>query len=178
LCSIWLLLPPLLIGLLFESIIAIPFRTPLNETSKFPIIQSWGFGFILLKIWIRFHLVGGLGNEWRDKFEHVMVLGFSNIDVYYILKEIFIPIMLNLMDMIIFPFVISKVIVIIMLNSGIEELNISYEIQNLIVRFSYIGYVVFLVANNLLKKSYKNLVNVYNEIRDSRYLVGIELSNR
>lgn len=174
----WLILPPLLIGLLFELIVVIPFRTPYNETSKFPIIQSWGFGFILLKIWIRFLLVGGLGDEWRNKFEHVMVLGFANIDIYYIVKEIFIPIILNLMDMIIFPFAISKIIIILMLNCGIEELNISYETQNLIVRFSYVGYVVFLVIKNLLKKCYKNLVNVYNEIRDSRYLVGIELSNR
>lgn len=50
---LWLLVPPMLLGLLLESLCLIPLRTPLMETPQFPLLQCWAVGLILLKVWIR-----------------------------------------------------------------------------------------------------------------------------
>jgi hypothetical protein len=51
---VWLTVFPLLVGLLFETAIVIPFRTPLDESPNYPLIQCWALGLMFLKIWMRY----------------------------------------------------------------------------------------------------------------------------
>jgi hypothetical protein len=50
----WLTIPPLLIGLLFEAIFDAPLRTPINETPRYPFVQCWALGLVMLKVWTRY----------------------------------------------------------------------------------------------------------------------------
>lgn len=58
LLSLWLLLLPVLIGILFEYVVIIPARVPLNETPFVPPYEAWALGLVFLKIWVRCELLG------------------------------------------------------------------------------------------------------------------------
>lgn len=51
--SVWMLLPPLLIGYLIEATFVIPVRTSTMETPQYYFFQCWAIGLIVLKIWTR-----------------------------------------------------------------------------------------------------------------------------
>ena len=44
---------PVLIGLLFELLVIVPMRVPVNESPVFLLYQDWALGLIFLKIWTR-----------------------------------------------------------------------------------------------------------------------------
>ncbi len=51
--SVWLLVPPLAVGLFVEALVIIPLRTPLNESPQYPFLQCWAIGLIIFKVWTR-----------------------------------------------------------------------------------------------------------------------------
>ncbi len=51
--TVWLVVPPLLIGYLLEAGVILPFRTDLQSTPSFPFLQSWAIGLILLKLFVK-----------------------------------------------------------------------------------------------------------------------------
>jgi hypothetical protein len=51
--TVWLVVPPLLIGYLLEAGVILPFRTDLHSTPSFPFLQSWAIGLILLKLFVK-----------------------------------------------------------------------------------------------------------------------------
>jgi hypothetical protein len=42
-----------LIGLLFELLVIVPMRVPIDESPVFLLYQDWALGLIFLKIWTR-----------------------------------------------------------------------------------------------------------------------------
>ena len=44
---------PVLIGLLFELLVIVPLRVPVDESPVFLLYQDWALGLIFLKIWTR-----------------------------------------------------------------------------------------------------------------------------
>lgn len=44
---------PILIGLLFELLVIVPMRVPVDESPVFLLYQDWALGLIFLKIWTR-----------------------------------------------------------------------------------------------------------------------------
>ncbi|CAA2938084.1 probable E3 ubiquitin ligase SUD1 isoform X2 [Olea europaea subsp. europaea] len=53
LLSIWIFIIPVLIGLLFELLVIVPMRVPVDESPVFLLYQDWALGLIFLKIWTR-----------------------------------------------------------------------------------------------------------------------------
>ncbi|KAJ9705090.1 hypothetical protein PVL29_003241 [Vitis rotundifolia] len=53
LLSIWIFVIPVLIGLLFELLVIVPMRVPVDESPVFLLYQDWALGLIFLKIWTR-----------------------------------------------------------------------------------------------------------------------------
>ena len=51
--SIWLVVIPLMIGVIFESVAVIPLRVAAQETPVYPLMQCWALGLVFLKIWMR-----------------------------------------------------------------------------------------------------------------------------
>lgn len=44
---------PVLIGLLFELLVVVPLRVPIDESPVFLLYQDWALGLVFLKIWTR-----------------------------------------------------------------------------------------------------------------------------
>jgi hypothetical protein len=60
---LWLGCIPFCIGLLFELLIVIPLRVPIDETPSHNVYQDWTLGLILLKLWTRIVLLGPFEDE-------------------------------------------------------------------------------------------------------------------
>ena len=58
-----ILVIPVLIGLLFELLVIVPMRVPVDESPVFLLYQDWALGLIFLKIWtrlVRFQLLSSI----------------------------------------------------------------------------------------------------------------------
>ncbi|KAJ6777212.1 ZINC FINGER RING-CH-TYPE ZINC FINGER RING/FYVE/PHD-TYPE-RELATED [Salix koriyanagi] len=83
LLSIWIFVIPVLIGLLFELLVIVPMRVPVDESPVFLLYQDWALGLIFLKIWTRLVMLDQVmplvDESWRMKFERVREDGFSRL---------------------------------------------------------------------------------------------------
>jgi E3 ubiquitin-protein ligase MARCH6 len=167
--SIWLTIIPLLIGIGFESIAVVPLRTSPNETPRYPVLQCWALGLVFLKIWMRCVFLGG-ENHWRPIFERVLVQGFWHMNMSMIFREIVFPVLIFLADFVLVPYFVTRL-------AGVL-LDLSYEYRSFLVRFSFIGFAITRCIINGLIELVTILTKLHNSIRDSRYLVGTQLTNR
>lgn len=167
---IWLTVPPLLIGCLFEVIVVTPIRTSAIETPKYPFVQCWALGFVVLKIWTRCQLVGAFGdNIWRQRFDRVLMQGLIHLDASFIAKDIIFPITTTLLDFLIVPYFIAK---------SLCPFFDTYQSQTLIVRYCFCVYVIAKLLLMAVVNAKVALIRLHDEFRDSRYLMGTELTNR
>jgi hypothetical protein len=44
---------PVVVGLLFELLVVVPLRVPIDESPVFIFYQDWALGLVFLKIWTR-----------------------------------------------------------------------------------------------------------------------------
>ncbi len=52
-CVLQTVVIPVLIGLLFELVVVVPLRVPVDESPVFLLYQDWALGLVFLKIWTR-----------------------------------------------------------------------------------------------------------------------------
>ena len=98
-----------------------------------------------------------------------MIRGFQQFEFQHFVQKIYLPIVIPLMDLVCIPFFISRCC---------GMFTESYLVRTLLVRYSMHGYIVARCAWSLLCTLSQYLVNLHNEIRDTRYLLGTELTNR
>jgi len=169
--SVWLTIVPFFIGVAFEAIVVVPLRTARNETPRYPLVQCWALGLVFLKIWTRCLLLGGFGdNEWKVKFERVINQGILGMDLTFVFNEIVFPVLFALGDFIIIPYFISRFIGILITED--------YQTRSLLVRYSFMTFALLRIAGHALFNMSTYIRKLHNDIRDSRYLVGTELTNR
>ncbi len=112
----------------------------------------------------------GEDNVWQIRFETVLNRGFVNIDVWYIVSNIIVPVCLSLLDMLVIPFFAARVVGSVFLTS--------YTHRSLLVRHSFGTYLLLRALMKLGGSCVGLMRKKYDEIRDSRYLLGSELTNR
>jgi hypothetical protein len=95
--------------------------------------------------------------------------GVARIETLYILREIFVPTLVKLLDMLVVPYFLARFLSLFVR---------SYMVQTLMVRYSYATYTAIRATAHLAVYAYHFFITLHNEIRDSRYLVGTELTNR
>ncbi|CAI8618455.1 unnamed protein product [Vicia faba] len=87
LLSIWIFVIPVLIGLLFELLVIVPMRVPVDESPVFLLYQDWALGLIFLKIWTRLvmldHMMPLMDESWRVKFERRYVSSTRRFHVWF-----------------------------------------------------------------------------------------------
>jgi len=74
---LWIVAIPLLMGSLFELAVLVHLRVEVHQSHIMPLHQDWAVGLLLLKLWVRFVVMGGRSawcREWRRRFEQVIVL--------------------------------------------------------------------------------------------------------
>ncbi|GAB4838711.1 Probable E3 ubiquitin ligase sud1 [Ancistrocladus abbreviatus] len=173
LLSIWILIIPVLIGLLFELLVIVPMRVPIDESPVFLLYQDWALGLIFLKIWTRLvmldHMMPLVDNSWRVKFERVREDGFSRLQGVWVLREIVLPILMKLLTALCVPYVLAKGV--------FPVLGYPLIVNSAVYRFAWIGCLSLSTFYFCAKRSHVWFTNLHNSIRDDRYLIGRRLHN-
>ncbi|KAI3712263.1 hypothetical protein L1987_70814 [Smallanthus sonchifolius] len=173
LLSIWIFAIPVLIGLLFELLIIVPMRVPVDESPVFLLYQDWAFGLIFLKIWTQLVMLDQLAplvdDSWRVKFERVRENGFSRLQGFWVLREIVIPILMKLLTALCFPYVLARGV--------FPVFGYPLIVNSAIYRFAWVGCLGFSLVCFCGKRCHAWFNDLHNSIRDDRYLIGRRLHN-
>lgn len=173
LLSIWIFVIPVLIGLLFELLVIVPMRVPVDESPVFLLYQDWALGLIFLKIWTRLvmldHMMPLVDESWRVKFERVREDGFSRLQGLWVLREIVFPIIMKLLTALCVPYVLARGV--------FPVLGYPLVVNSAVYRFAWLGCLCFSVLWFCAKRFHVWFTNLHNSIRDDRYLVGRRLHN-
>ncbi|KAL1290505.1 hypothetical protein HN51_058991 [Arachis hypogaea] len=173
LLSIWIFVIPVLIGLLFELLVIVPMRVPVDESPVFLLYQDWALGLIFLKIWTRLvmldHMMPLVDDSWRVKFERVREDGFSRLQGLWVLREIVLPIIMKLLTALCVPYVLARGV--------FPVLGYPLVVNSAVYRFAWLGCLCFSFLCFCAKRFHVWFTNLHNSIRDDRYLIGRRLHN-
>ncbi|XP_047307598.1 probable E3 ubiquitin ligase SUD1 [Impatiens glandulifera] len=173
LLSIWIFMIPVLIGLLFELLVIVPMRVPVDESPVFLLYQDWALGLIFLKIWTRLvmldHMAPLVDESWRVKFERVREDGFSRLQGFWVLREIVFPIVTKLLTALCVPYVLARGV--------FPVFGYPLVINSAVYRFAWLGCLGFSLVCFCAKRFHLWFTNLHNSIRDDRYLIGRRLHN-
>ncbi|KAK2148324.1 hypothetical protein LSH36_502g01051 [Paralvinella palmiformis] len=161
-------LVPLLLGLLFEQVIVVPLRVPLNQTPIFFPWQDWALGVLHAKIICAITM---MGPQWWLKvvIEQVYNQGFRQMDLMFILTKLCIPVIGALGMALAIPYVTAR--------SLLPALGCGEEVENLVLRRIYpfmLGIICFFTFCIFQVRQFKRL---YEHIKNDKYLVGQRLVN-
>lgn len=106
----------------------------------------------------------------RRRMNRVMNQGITHIDFTFVLREILFPVIWNLLEFLAVPYVLGRVIGLVV--------TTDYDTRSLIMRLSFVTYMCILLAYDAWGIMKSSIVKLHNDIRDARYLVGTELTNR
>ncbi|XP_022727397.1 probable E3 ubiquitin ligase SUD1 isoform X2 [Durio zibethinus] len=173
LLSIWIFVIPVLIGLLFELLVIVPMRVPVDESPVFLLYQDWALGLIFLKIWTRLvmldHMMPLVDESWRIKFERVREDGFSRLQGLWVLREIVFPIIMKLLTALCVPYVLARGV--------FPVLGYPLVVNSAVYRFAWLGCLSFSLLCFCARRFHVWFTNLHNSIRDDRYLIGRQLHN-
>uniref|UniRef100_A0A0E0Q0M4 RING-type E3 ubiquitin transferase n=1 Tax=Oryza rufipogon TaxID=4529 RepID=A0A0E0Q0M4_ORYRU len=173
LLSIWIFVIPVLIGLLFELLVIVPMRVPIDESPVFLLYQDWALGLIFLKIWTRLVMLDQMAplvdESWRTKFERVREDGFSRLRGLWVLHEIIMPIVTKLLTALCVPYVLARGV--------FPVLGYPLIVNSAVYRFAWLGCLIFSALFFCGKRFHVWFTNLHNSIRDDRYLIGRRLHN-
>ncbi|KAL2457767.1 putative E3 ubiquitin ligase SUD1 [Forsythia ovata] len=173
LLSIWIFVIPVLIGLLFELLVIVPMRVPVDESPVFLLYQDWALGLIFLKIWTRLvmldHMMPLVDESWRIKFERVREDGFSRLQGLWVLREIVFPIIMKLLTALCVPYVLARGV--------FPVFGYPLVVNSAVYRFAWLGCLSFSLLFFCAKRFHIWFTNLHNSIRDDRYLIGRRLHN-
>ncbi|CAO2813944.1 unnamed protein product [Amaranthus hypochondriacus] len=173
LLSIWIFVIPVLIGLLFELLVIVPMRVPVDESPVFLLYQDWALGLIFLKIWTRLvmldHMMPLVDESWRTKFERVREDGFSRLQGLWVLREIVLPIIMKLLTALCVPYVLARGV--------FPVFGYPLVVNSAVYRFAWLGCLCLSVIFFCAKRFHVWFTNLHNSIRDDRYLIGRRLHN-
>ncbi|KAL8239494.1 hypothetical protein R6Q59_016061 [Mikania micrantha] len=173
LLSMWIFIIPVLIGLLFELLVIVPMRVPVDESPVFLLYQDWALGLIFLKIWTQLvmmdHVLPLVDDSWRVKFERVRDHGFSRLQGFWVLREIVAPIVMKLLTALCIPYVLARAI--------FPVFGYPLVVNSAVYRFAWLGCLGLSLLCFCAKRFHVWFTNLHNSIRDDRYLIGRRLHN-
>jgi len=166
----WLIIIPMLLGLLFELSVLIPIRCPVNESPYFFLYHNWVFGLLSLKLWFQAVMLDAYPNSWKAKFEKIKRDGIIGVDVVGIFHDLIIPITTLLLFLLSVPYTI--------VNGIFPLLCPSIYLQSLCYRFVYLGGGLVYVTYHFFKMILSWYPAFKQAIFDDKYLLGHQLHNR
>eukprot|EP00250_Pteridium_aquilinum_P006590 c16479_g1_i1 orf=142-3528(+) len=173
LLSLWIIVIPVLIGLLFELLVVIPLRVPIDESPVFLLYQDWALGLVFLKIWTRLVMLGQVApivdESWRIKFERVKADGFTRLRGIWVMREIVTPILVKLLTALCVPYVFAR--------GFFPAFGYSLIVNSAVYRFAWSGCLVLGMLWYGIRCLQQWVSELHNSIRDDRYLIGKRLHN-
>ncbi|KAJ7294226.1 hypothetical protein O6H91_Y272000 [Diphasiastrum complanatum] len=169
----WIVVIPVLVGLLFELLVIVPLRVPVDESPVFLLYQDWALGLVFLKIWTRLVMLGQLtplaDESWRIKFEQVRSDGFSRLRGLWVFQEIVAPILIKLLTALCVPYVVARGL--------FPPLGFSLTANSAVYRFAWLVCLALIIVWYGIKRMHRCVSDLHNLIRDDRYLIGRRLHN-
>ena len=171
---VWTALVPLIVGVLYELAFVTPVYGAMNESPRIIALQTWALGFVFTKVWIRCSVLGVFGeNEWKRRFDRVWNEGLERLPFAFIFYELTSPAVFALGDFTLVPYFLGVSAARV---SG--YFGVKYAIHNCIVRYSYLCMLFVKLSLHCASYIAAYTTKIYNDIRDSKYLVAEELTNR
>jgi len=158
---------PLLIGVLFDVVIIIPLRVPLNQSPIFYLWQDWAFGVLHTKVICGIAMMG----EWRLKevLEEIYHAGLVNMNLKMIVTKLAAPVIIGLGLSLAAPYVA------VLLVSSMCGVN--FETTTIILRRVYPSLLFASLVIFLLHWQISKFRRLYEHIKNDKYLVGRRLVN-
>ncbi|KAJ4898989.1 putative E3 ubiquitin ligase SUD1 [Raphanus sativus] len=169
LLGIWVLIIPVLIGLLFDLLVIVPIRVPVDESPVFLLYQDWALGLIFTNIWTRLVMLQIVDDSWRAKFERVKEDGFSRLQGLWVLREIVLPIVMKLLTALCVPYVLARGV--------FPMLGCPLVVNSAVYRFAWIGCLTASLLCFCAKRCHVWFRDLHDSIRDDRYIIGQRLHN-
>ncbi|XP_054164409.1 E3 ubiquitin-protein ligase MARCHF6-like isoform X2 [Oppia nitens] len=158
---------PLLIGLLFDVVIIIPLRVPLNQTPIFYLWQDWAFGVLHTKVICGIAMMG----EWRlrEVLEEIYHGGLAHINLRLIMMRLAMPVIVALVLILALPY--------ITVNSILPMFGVTFEMQNIMNRRIHPLLLLSTCIIYLIHWQIHKFYRLYEHIKNDKYLVGRRLVN-
>ena len=164
---------PVLVGFTFEWLISIPVHDFVNESMAGTMLNYWTLGCIFLLFKTKWDLYGvgidapgtmaaKLRRVWRD--------GIQRVDGVFICKEILLCLVLQIADVYLTSYFVSRTLCFLVLNS-------TYADQTMIIRYTPLCGILFYLLLQGLQYVLKFISSIYEKQMDSKYLIGLELQN-
>lgn len=163
-----LIIIPMFLGILFELVVVIPLRVPLDQTALLYVWQDWALGVLHLKILCAVIMVGP---DWwlRDAVDTAYRNGFANMNLMFIIQKIVYPVLVSLLLAITAPYV-AVAGLLPLLGFGRETVVLCLHRVYPLLMLSIVVIAVLLFQG----KQFKAL---YEKIKNEKYLIGRVLVN-
>ncbi|XP_026397234.1 probable E3 ubiquitin ligase SUD1 isoform X1 [Papaver somniferum] len=166
--SLWIIVIPVLIGLLFEFSFMVPVRALVVKAPPLLLCQDWAVGFFFFKLWrtlvfavLLNHKIVLADESWRTKLERVRHHDFLKLPGSWMLQEILIPIVMNLLMSLCLPYVFARWI--------IPSFGFSLTVCSTVNRFTWIAYLTIIVLFSCAKRFPVWITSLHNPVRDDLY---------
>ncbi|CAI5469898.1 unnamed protein product [Closterium sp. Yama58-4] len=169
---LWLVVAPILAGLLVDLAVIMPIRVPINESPLLSLYHDWVLGLILLKLWARVvtaqnHLLAN--HEWRARFLRLQQDGLRRLNARRTFQEIIAPVLLFLLTALSAPFLAVR--------AALPLLRLPPVLESAAFRFAWITALGVVGTARVWRRVCEWLASLHDAIRDDRYLVGRRLHN-
>ncbi|KAL3181320.1 hypothetical protein MRX96_008815 [Rhipicephalus microplus] len=166
--SLLLGLIPLLMGLLFDLVVIIPLRVPLNATPLFYLWHDWALGVLHTKIICAVTLMGP--NWWLKRvIDEMYQDGVRQLNLRLVVMDLVVPVVVVLGLALAVPYLLAT--------SLVPAFGSSMETQNLVLRRIYPSLLALCAFMAFMVFQVRQFCRLYEHIKNDKYLVGRRLVN-
>ncbi|VAI76988.1 unnamed protein product [Triticum turgidum subsp. durum] len=186
---IWIVIIPILIGLLVDFLLISPFKflvdflvmspfiVPSDDIPVLDFFSIWFLGMLLLKFWTNLahwtrdapflaHFIDG---RWDWKLTRAKDDGFAGLRAKWVLQDILMPITMKLVIVLCVPYVLAKGL--------FPRFGYSAAVNSTVYHFAWLGSLALYALCYLAKVFWGVLVKLHDSIRDERYIIGQRLQD-
>lgn len=110
----------------------------------------------------------------KQRIDRVRAAGLRNLSYSYILDDLGWTFVVPLVDALVIPYALGAAIQRAMIAVGV----LHYEAVSLVGRYAHMLVIAVYLLNKLRLAATAAARDLYEQARDSRYLVGVQLTNR
>jgi hypothetical protein len=115
-------------------------------------------------------MLGAFGDTlWKRRFDRVRQNGVTNVQFWETFREVFIPMFMGIGDYLFVPYLVGKLA---------ATYFRSVPMASRLFRYSFAFHMAMRLMLELAELVIGQVRRLHDQIRDSRYLLGVELSNR
>jgi hypothetical protein len=110
----------------------------------------------------------------KQRIDRIRAVGLRNLSYSYILEDLSWTFVLPLLDALIIPYALGAAAQRALIWAGVRH----YEAVSLAGRYAHIVVLAVYLLNKVRIAATAAARDLYDQARDSRYLVGVQLTNR